>query len=695
MSTERFVSGTRFRWQNNTYEIKRLLPGNRVNIDDIFTGEVRTELLSTLVTALFAGDLRFPNLRGGRQVDAFKDETDLPVLALDDYPEHLVAIARVRLEIIQPLIELGENRTSADVKRHVEGVRAHRDKNYEKTLLRSVSVASAYRWLGVYVQSGKDIRSLIPSTNTRGGKGIARINPEVDGIINNVIQDKYMVREVTTIDDVEREVAVRLQESNVNRPMNEQLTRPSRSTIARRIEALDISEVFATKHGKRMAKRHLKQYKQMEKVTGPLERAEIDHTRADFIVIDDRDNLPLGRPNLTYCLDIGERYPLGYYTGFEPASSYSVMECLYHAIRPKENVRERYGTVHDWLAYGIPSTLVVDNGKEFIGKDLEEACLQLGIVLQFTPVQTPYFKPGIERVFGTMNTMLFHTLPGTTFSNPRPRGDYDSMQEACVYLSDLDKIMNIFIVDMYAEKFHRGLNGIPARQWEAATQFGFAPRLPPSAEELRILLSRVAQRTIHHYGIEFESLRYNCNDLLSLRLQLKGQPAKIKYHPGDLSRIHVYDPFDARYVEVPALAQEYTQGLSLWKHRVIREFARAERDTVDLVALGQARRKIQEIVEAGRERKRAGTRTQQARWDTAGKPTRDLQSRQQDATTQADDSMRSDDRQTPELHALSPDDLLISEDDQQAEAEGWELDFSLPNSYLHKRELDGGNRDSK
>jgi len=31
---------------------------------------------------------------------------------------------------------------------------------------------------------------------------------------------------------------------------------------------------------------------------------EIDHTRCDSLVIDERDNLPLGRPTLTYCLDL-------------------------------------------------------------------------------------------------------------------------------------------------------------------------------------------------------------------------------------------------------------------------------------------------------------------------------------------------------------------------------------------------------
>jgi putative transposase len=354
----------------------------------------------------------------------------------------------------------------------------------------------------------------------------------------------------------------------------------------------------------------------------PLERVEIDHTRSDLVVIDDRDDLPLGRLTLTYCLDTATRYPLGYYLGFEPPSYLTVMECLHHAIQPKDEVRKQYGTDHEWLAYGIPATLVIDNGKEFIGHDLGDACLLLGIVLQYTPVRTPQFKAGVERMFGSLNTMFFHALPGTTFSNPGERGDYNSAGQACVYFSEVDKLLNIFLVDIYAERFHRGLNGIPARHWEEKVQHGFAPALPPSAEELSILLGRTTTRVLHHYGIEFASLRYNCDDLITLRTRLKGKTAKIKYHPADLSCLYVYDSFERQYIRVPALAQEYTQGLSLWKHRVIRQAVLEEQDQVDLVALGKAKRKIQHIVDAGRQRKRQNTRARIARWDTAGKPTR-------------------------------------------------------------------------
>jgi putative transposase len=682
MSAQRFSSGKCFHWQDTTYEVRRLLPGGRLRIEDVLTEDAVVVELPTLVEALFDGKLRFA-IEGQHTTPDANDHAGIESQYIDlvDCPEHLVTIARRRLEVIQPLLEMKpEERTREAVEMRVREIRETTLEAENCGLQDSVSVASIYRWIRDYTQSGNDLRALIPATGERGGKGTSRLSDEVEAIVESTIHDKYYVREAATIDDVVYEIAVRLEEENRSRAAHERLKAPSRRTVARRINALDMRSRFAARHGTRAAKREFSQYGDTEYPQIPLERVEIDHTLIDLIVIDDQDNLPLGRLTLTYCLDMATRYPLGYYMGFEPPSYLTVMECLHHAIRPKESTGEKYGTKHEWIAYGIPSTLVIDNGKEFIGQDLQDACLLLGIVIQQTPVKTPHFKAGVERLFGSLNTMLFHTLPGTTFSDPRKRGDYDSVKQACVYLSEIDRIMNIFIVDIYAQRFHRGIEGIPARRWEAAMRSGFWPRVPPNAEELAILLGRVSHRAVQHYGVRFQSLRYNSSELTTLRTRLRGEKVKVKYHPADLSRLYVYDLFDNRYIEVPALDQEYTRGLSLWKHRIIRRAARDEYGSVDLVALGRAKRKIQEIVEAGRSRKRVGTRSRIARWDTAGKPTREIADGSGSKTDEGGEDVPALEPISSVRHASQPaktgwPDLSAVE---EASDDGWEITYDLP-----------------
>jgi putative transposase len=599
--------------------------------------------------------------------------TEYTYLDLDDCPDHLVNIARWRLWVIQPLLEMEERaRTRQDVKNRVQAVKAEIPTDGRRTLAQIVSVTSAYLWMRLYLQGNEDLRALIPDTQERGGKGQPRIGCDLDATITKVIKDLWYRRERQTIDMIYQMVAAELAEEDQHLPEDQRRKPPGRTTVFRRLDDLDMQDVIAQRHGKNAARKRQKQNDRTEYPEFPLERVEIDHTRTDLIVIDDLDNLPLGRLTLTYCLDMATRYPLGLYMGFEPPGYYAVAACLHHAICVKESVRELYGTEHDWQASGIPGVLVVDNGREFIGDDLRDAAELLGFIIQVCPVATPQFKSGIERAIRTMTEGLFHTLPGTTFSSPVHRGDYNSTREACIYLSEVDKVMSHYLVDVYAESQHKGLGGIPARAWERHIHQGFMPRLPASADELTILLGQTEYRRVWHYGIDVDNLRYKHEDLGLLRTRLKEDKVKIKRYPGDLSRIYVHDPSDNRYIEVPVepCAQEYAQNLSLWKHKVISEFVRATGDKVDIAALGRARKRIQEIVDASRERHKVNTRTRIARWETSGKSTRELAAESQQPASADTPSVSTE--SAPELPA-PPERPARSAIPDTIDQDGWEI----------------------
>ncbi len=676
MSVQRFSTGKRFYWKDAVYEVKMLLPEKRINIEQIETGMPQIVDQSELTSALFEGNLSF--LLEGRQAQpSHRGEvsTRSEYEELSNYRPHLVEIARERLRIIKPLLEMDPNqRTERAVENRVAEVQAEYDANPQKGNPKiAVNKRSVYRWLDWYSRSGFDIRSLIPLNFKRGGKGVSRLEPEVKAIVEAVILDKAYRPEKVTVDDLLHEIAVRIKEESKLHPANRQLKMPSRATVARRLEAHNLYDRFAARHGSRAAKRELSQFKQIKKPNLPLERVEIDHTRADVIVVDDKSYLPLGRPWVTFCIDVATRYPVGFYVGFERPSYYSVMECLYHSIRPKENAKEKYGLEHDWQAYGIPLHLVIDNGKEFVGRDLADACDLLGIELQRTPVKQPHFKGTIERYFGTLNTRLFHVLPGTVFSNVRERGDYDSERRAVITLSELERAIYLFVVDVYAETFHRGLRDVPARRWEQAVKSGFMPRLPSNVRELFISLCRTDERIIQRYGLEFESLYYNCPELATLRARLKGKPVKIKYHPGDLSRLFAYDQFENNYIEVPAMAQEYAQGLSLWVHRGIREDVLKVKLKVDLASLGEAKRKRYAIAEEARKRKRLATRSQVARLDNSGNPPSLAEQRAMSSETFAERVVPSAELSSSNVLPVGLDEQALTAYEESTDAE-WEIE---------------------
>jgi len=612
MSTLRFTLGTSFVWDQIRYEVAQLLPDQHVRLLNPNTGAVRVVPLLELTQALLKKTLHIDSPTQETSPDGFQE--------LSDYTAHQIDTARYRLRIIQPLID-HDVRSRQQVQDYVRLKQAEWGDGTETNPL---SVASLYRWVSDYKKSGQDIRALIPKSTQQGAATRGR-ERETNAVIESVLKEKLLSRgpdsrqpKRPSSSQLHQIIAARLEAMNGLRPQTAQLVIPSHRTIKRRMAQLDPVARYTSQYGQRAARQKYTQYGQMNYPETPLERVEVDHTALDLIVIDDDDQLPLGRPTLTTFLDTATRYPIGLYIGFEPPSYATVKEAMYQAILPKEELQQSYGTDHAWQAYGLFDTLVVDNGKEFIGHDLQDVCQSLGIRLIHAPVRMPEFKAGVERAFRTYNVGLLHGLPGTTFSNVQERGDYRSVENAVLTLATLKRIFYTYIIDIYAQSLHSGLQAVPAQRWEAALKEGFTPRLPANQEALYILLGRTTTRTLQHSGIHLEGLRYNLvrqGSLAALRAKLDGQAVKVKYHPDNLSRIHIFDPFEKRYIEIPALDQSYTHNLSLWKHRVIRKEARQTEGQVDAAALGRARERINQMVEQSRSASPRTTRKKKARWN--------------------------------------------------------------------------------
>jgi hypothetical protein len=175
---------------------------------------------------------------------------------------------------------------------------------------------------------------------------------------------------------------------------------------------------------------------------------------------------------------------------------------------------------NDWDTYGLPETIVVDNGKEFYSTSFEDACLSLGIVIQYCPPKMPWYKSAIERYFGALNTQLLSHQPGKTFAKFMQQNDYDSKNNAVVSFDALQEILHIFIVDIYNQSGHPQLKSPRQKVWSKAIA-SFPPALPSSKNELSVLIGAIVERTVTRRGIEFEGLIYNCSELARLRSELE------------------------------------------------------------------------------------------------------------------------------------------------------------------------------
>ncbi len=73
----------------------------------------------------------------------------------------------------------------------------------------------------------------------------------------------------------------------------------------------------------------------------------------------------------------------------------------------------------------------------------------------------------MERIIGTAMQMIHDELPGTTFSNPDQRGDYDSENKAALTLRELERWLTL-AVGTYHGSVHNGLLQPPAARWAEA-----------------------------------------------------------------------------------------------------------------------------------------------------------------------------------------------------------------------------------
>lgn len=625
MSRVKLFQGLRFWLKGREYIIKQRLSDGNLQIYDVIKQKVSSISQSELIQLFFKDELEFDYLQVDPTGVGKKDYTgaDFTQIPLELKQE---AIRREKYTVA--VLEKNETKRSKELLLKIIEEISHNINDSQPP-----SHITLYRWLKSYEDSGQDIRSLVPNYRSRGDYR-PKLKAEVNQIIEKAIAKIYLTPFKASVDAVYDEVIANIEQENHQREEIglEKLVVPHRSTIYRYILKLEPYAKAKARYGQRAADKIYAPVKQSLRVNRPLERVEIDHTKLPFFVVDNETRLPIGTPALTSAIDKYSGVVVGYYLSFEPFSSLSVMQCLLNAIRPKDYVKYKFPQIQNtWSSYGLMETLVVDNGKEFYSEHFKDACTQLQIHIQYTPPKMPWYKAGVERFFGMLNTKILVGQPGHFLIDFTKQYDYDPQKNAVVSFEALQEMLHIFIVDIHNQDAHPEFLCPRNEVWEKAI-LEYPPALPPSNKELRVLLGRIEKRVISRRGIEFEGLYYNSPELVRLRSYFEKEDkrktsgkqltekATIKVDPLDLAHIYVFDPVSENFIVIPAVSYEYTQGLTLWQHKVIKNVAATEYKKVDIVALALAKKKIQEIVE--REwllTKKGKTRTAMARWKGIGR----------------------------------------------------------------------------
>jgi putative transposase len=426
-----------------------------------------------------------------------------------------------------------------------------------------------YRLIQRLRESGGELTALLPGSSN-GGRGKQRLAAPREHLLGRLIAEIFVTWQKRSAADLV--LAVKSQ------CLKAGLDPPSESTIRRRLRNLSLAE-----HQQRG-----ELHPEIKPIYGstpisdmPFNWLQIDHTPVDLIIVDPIDRSPIGRPWITVAIDVFSRCIAGFHLSLEAPSATSVGLCLTLVASDKVSWLQQRGIEAHWPLVGKPCRIGVDNASEFHSAAFERGCAQHGIAIEWRPPGQPHFGGIIERLIGTL-MQLVHALPGTTFSNPSERGDYDSDKRACLTLEELERWLTVAITKYYHLRPHEGLEGeIPLRRYEQGLQALTAANqtlpLPRDPRTFLIDFLPVVRRSLQRDGITIDHITYYSNALRPW-IKLRNQPAPllIRRDPRDLSRIFVLDAEHNGYLEVPYRTLS-RPAITLWEHKLARKRLREQR----------------------------------------------------------------------------------------------------------------------
>ena len=491
--------------------------------------------------------------------------------------------ARRRLEVIQSLATVA-GRTRCSVEEAAE-------------LLR-LSVTHAYRLLKRY-ESDPRLTSLLPARRGRK-QGHSRLAGMVEQLIQAAIEEVYLTRQKPRVSVLVEDVRRRCRALG--------LAPPSAKAVRRRLKARPASQLLARREGRKAARDRYGPITGSLEAPWPLSLVQIDHTLVDVIVVDSVTRKPIQRPWITLAIDVHSRCVPGFYLSLDPPSATSVALCIAHAALPKEAWLSSLGIEVSWPIAGIPERFHLDNAREFRSEALRRGCEQYGIGIDYRPVATPHYGGHIERLIGTMMGKV-HLLPGTTFSDPRVKGDLDPEKSAAMTIEELQRWLVHAIAGEYHNAVHSAMQVPPLAAWQRGivgdehTVGRGEPTAVSDPRRFLIDFLPLERRLVRREGVSLHSIFYWSN-ALSVWV---GRPQKmiVRYDPRDLSRIYLLAP-DGQYYDL-SYRDLRRPPITLWEHEFARKRLLEEgRARVDEAAIFHAVERMRSIAEeAARESKLA------------------------------------------------------------------------------------------
>lgn len=522
---------------------------------------------------------------------------------LEDLSAEELATARKHLEIVQEMMQPTEH-GAAQWKKIAQKYGVHH--------------STLYRWRDDYLATG--LLSSLLRGRPNGGKGKSRLkNEKAEQLLQQSIDEYYLT-------DAKQSVQATWDYLDELCRAAEIVT-PHIGTLRKRIQWRERRDVVAAREGERAAMLRFGAIEgQIPDAKWPLAMVQVDHTELPVMIVDDINRRPINRPWVTFAIDVDSRVVPGMYLSLDHPSAMSAGMCISHAILPKEKWLADRNLDVNWPCWGVMGSLHMDNAKEFRGNMLRAACEEYLIDIHLRPVKTPHYGGHIERLMGTVSEEL-KRIPGTTFSGPEEKGEYDSEGNAIMTLAELERWL-VYFLAKYHHRLHNGIGTSPLQKHKEGllgTKTAPGRGLPArrlDEEKVRIDFMPFEERTIQDYGVLWDVHYFS--DILRPWINARNpdnprakRMFRFRRDPRDISQLYFFEPNAKRYFAIPFRDLSHPP-ISLWELREAKRAAKRDgvRD-IDENTVFRYAMKMREEVEQAAKKTKAARRKQQKRIEHA------------------------------------------------------------------------------
>ncbi len=425
----------------------------------------------------------------------------------------------------------------------------------------TVTPRSVQNWLASYrqaeVDTGCGYVGLLDRVADRGNRS-PRVPDASKELLKEYLSTHYTAPQAKRAASVYRLYCAEAQAQGIP-PVGER-------TFYRELEAFEDSRVTASRRGKRAAYALDPALAYLDQTTPrhgerPFERAHLDHTELDIILVSSVTGKPLAKPWATFLTDAYSRRILACYVTYDPPSYRSAMMAFRLCVK-------QYGR--------LPQELVVDRGPEFGSVYFETLLTRCFVTKLDRPAQQPRFGSVIERLFGKTTTELIQQLRGNTQASKVPRqmtSEVDPKRLAVWTLDAFARRLTEYTQEVYDQMEHRALFQSPREAFaQGMLRAGSRAHTLIPYSEAFLIQTRPSTRTgvvkIHQSrGITVNGLQYWHECMRSPTVF--GQTVPVRYEPYNMGFAYAY--IDGQWIECIADAFLQVHGRSEHEWNLILE----------------------------------------------------------------------------------------------------------------------------